>query len=181
MFYYAFLTWRKPVQEGSHYFSLHKKTSVTAFYIMLIHAIIIETLGSHWWLHDKSVILSIVLLVINIYSVIYFIGDIQAIRHNPMYVTNDKIYLSLGLSKKMVIPFENIKTIKWGEEASAYTKDKSTLEFIAKDLEDVKPHCLIEFNEPLKASLLLGFTRSYSRVTIRLDEPERFQSLLNNR
>ena len=83
MFYYAFASWKKRPITGDNQFTLHKKTSFIAFYIMLIHAIVIETIGIHWWLHDKSLILSIVLLVLNVYSIIFFIGDIQAVRLNP--------------------------------------------------------------------------------------------------
>ncbi len=182
MFYYAFTMWKKPVPEGPNYFSLHKNTSVTAFYIMLIHAIIIETIGIHWWLHSKSLIVAIILLVLNVYSVIYLIGDLQAMRYNPTYVTDDKIYLSQGLGKRIIIPLDKIKTITWGHNAAIQSKkDKNLLEFIAKDFEDAKPDCLIELNERIEAVLFLGMNRTYSQVAIRLDEPERFRSLLDNK
>lgn len=49
-----------------------KTLAIWLFMLMIIHAIIIETLGFHWWLHEKSMILSIVLLVLNVYSVFTF-------------------------------------------------------------------------------------------------------------
>ncbi len=149
---------------------------------MLIHAIIIETIGIHWWLHSKSLIVAIILLVLNVYSVIYLIGDLQAMRYNPTYVTDDKIYLSQGLGKRIIIPLDKIKTITWGHNAAIQSKkDKNLLEFIAKDFEDAKPDCLIELNERIEAVLFLGMNRTYSQVAIRLDEPERFRSLLDNK
>ena len=78
---------------------------------MIIHGIAIETIGIHWWLHEKSIILSVVLLVLNIYSVIFFLADMQAIRLNPVYVTNDTLYLSLGLMKRTEIRFDHIAEI----------------------------------------------------------------------
>lgn len=48
MFYYAFCTWKKAEPERPDSVSLHKNTSAIAFYIMLIHAIVIETIGLHW-------------------------------------------------------------------------------------------------------------------------------------
>ncbi len=56
MLYYALFAWKKKAPEG---ITLHKNSSYIAFMIMIIHAIVIETLGIHWWLHDKSAILSI--------------------------------------------------------------------------------------------------------------------------
>ncbi|MEH7343517.1 hypothetical protein V7122_06545 [Bacillus sp. JJ1532] len=79
---------------------MHTKSSLMAFQIMLIHSIVIETLGLHWWLYDKSVVLSIVLLILNVYSVIFFLGEIQAVRLNPVKITDNQIYLSLGLAKE---------------------------------------------------------------------------------
>ena len=96
MFYYAFASWKKRPIEAENRFSLHTKKSFIAFYIMMIHAIVIETIGIHWWLHDKSLILSIVLLILNIYSVIFFIGDIQAVRFNPLVVDEKQIRVRLG-------------------------------------------------------------------------------------
>jgi len=80
--------------------------------MMMIHAIVIETIGIHWWLHEKSMVLSILLLILNVYSVLFFIADIQAVRLNPIYATNDALYLSLGLMKRTTIRFANIEKIE---------------------------------------------------------------------
>ncbi|WP_144463560.1 beta-carotene 15,15'-monooxygenase [Siminovitchia fortis] len=138
MFYYAFASWKKKAPAGEPYFSLHQKSSLIAFYIMLIHAIIIETAAIHWLIHEKSVIISIILLLLNIYTVIFFIGDIQAIRLNPLFVRQDKIYVSLGLGKRMVIPMEEIKEIKW---AGRRRKRKSTPKRRLSSLQRTLKHC----------------------------------------
>ncbi|KAA0955707.1 beta-carotene 15,15'-monooxygenase [Sporosarcina sp. ANT_H38] len=132
MFYYAFASWRKQPIMGENRFSLHTKTSFIAFYIMLIHAIVIETIGIHWWLFDKSIILSIVLLIVNIYSVIFFLGYIQAVRLNPLSVDGKQIHVALGLGKRMVIPFDEIEHIAWGTDAANENlKAKDTIDFTA--------------------------------------------------
>lgn len=179
MFYYAFASWKKSVPTGKNYFSLHQKSNLIAFYIMLIPAIVIETIGIHWLLHGKSLVLSIVLLLINIYTVIYFIADIQCIRLNPLYVDNERIYVSLGLGKRMVIPFEDIIQIKWGKDASEEKlNQKTTIDFIAKDFEAAPPHCIIELKKSKSATLLFGMKKNYSKVAIRLDDPARFKAQL---
>ena len=121
-------------------FTLHKKTSIVAFYVMLIHAIVIETIGIHWWLHGKSMILSIVLLLLNVYSLIYIIADIQTVRLNPLKMNERQLQVSLGLGKRMEIPYDAIEKIEWGNEAEQYNlKSKGLIEFMARDLEEVKP------------------------------------------
>ncbi|CAM3137675.1 beta-carotene 15,15'-monooxygenase [Filibacter tadaridae] len=176
MFYYAFASWKQQPSIQEKAFSLHQKTSLIAFNIMLIHAIVIETLGFHWWLHDKSIILSIVLLILNIYSVIYVIADIQTVRLNPLTVEDDRIRVSLGLGKRMEIPFDAITRIDWGEKAaSTNIKEEGIIDFIARDFEELKPQCVIHFDQPQQATLFLGMKKEFHAAAIRVDELERFR------
>ena len=146
---------------------------------MLIHAIIIETIGIHWWLHEKSMILSLVLLILNIYSVIYFIADIQAVRLNPLTLEKDRLRISLGLGKRMEIPYNSIERIAWGEEAETYNlKTSGLIDFIARDLEATVPQCIIHFKYPLKATLFLGMEKEFNVAAIRVDESEKFRTAL---
>ncbi|RNF40069.1 beta-carotene 15,15'-monooxygenase [Planococcus salinus] len=176
MFYYAFFSWRKKPMEGPHTVSLHKNTSAIAFYIMLIHAIVIETIGLHWWLHDKSVILSIVLLVLNLYSVVYFIGEIQAIRLHPLSIKDGNLKVALGLSKRMVVPLDAIQNIRWGDRPG-----KDALEFIAKDIEEPEAQVVIEFETPQPAYLFYGRTKYVKEIALRVDDPEKLKNLLEQR
>ncbi|RST77542.1 beta-carotene 15,15'-monooxygenase [Siminovitchia acidinfaciens] len=180
MFYYAFASWKKQPPSGGAYFSLHKNSSLIAFYVMLIHAIVIETAAVHWMIHEMSVVFSVITLLLNIYTVIFFIGDIQSIRLNPLFVQREKIFVSLGLGKRIIIPMEAIKDIKWGKEAEEEKiNQKETITFIAKDFETLPPHCIIEFKKPLTANFFMGFKKTYTKAAIRLDEPDRFRSLID--
>ncbi|WP_252501881.1 beta-carotene 15,15'-monooxygenase [Sporosarcina sp. Marseille-Q4943] len=182
MFYYAFASWKRKPPAGETMFTLHQKTSMIAFYVMLIHAIVIETIGIHWWLHGKSMILSIVLLVLNIYSVIYVIADIQTVRLNPLAMRENRMHISLGLGKRMEIPYDAIEQIEWGDGADRYPlKAAGAIEFIAKDMEESKPNCILYFKEPLKATLFMGVEREFRSTAIRLDEPERFRHALEKK
>jgi len=182
MFYYAFASWRKKPPMGATYFTLHQNSSLIAFYVMLIHAIVIETAAIHWIIHEKSVLISVIMLFLNVYTVLFFIGDIQAIRLNPLAVHQKKIYVSLGLGRKMVIPLEQIAAIRWGEEAAEEKiNPKDTISFIAKDFETLPPHCIIEFKKPLCGQLFYGIQKTYSKAAIRLDEPESFRNLIETK
>lgn len=179
MFYYAFASWKKRPFVGGNRFTMHTKTSYIAFQVMIIHAIVVETFGIHWWLHGKSLILSIVLLVLNVYSVIFFIGDIQALRLNPLIVDDKKIRISLGLGKRMTIPLDEIAHIAWGDEAANENlKAKGIVDFIVRDLEAVTPQCVITFKRPLKATLFLGFEKEFTKAALRVDDPVGFRNRL---
>ncbi|MFD2043021.1 beta-carotene 15,15'-monooxygenase [Ornithinibacillus salinisoli] len=181
LFYFAFACWKKHPHLNESTFTLHKKTSLIALQVMLIHAIIIETIGIHWWLHEWSPILSFILLVLNIYSVILLVGDIQAVRFNPVLVTDKKIYISLGLMKRMEIEWANVEKLIDDPKELQKKPTKETMEFIAKDLEKVLPTVILQLKQPTEASLLMGMKRKYSRVAIRVDEPGKFMELIKEK
>ncbi|WP_419881666.1 beta-carotene 15,15'-monooxygenase [Peribacillus sp. B-H-3] len=175
MFYYAFLSWRKKPSSEEGSFTLHKNTSVIAFQVMLLHAIVIETIGIHWWLHNHFAVLSLVPLILNICTVIFFAGDIQAIMLNPVKLSSSTLYLSLGLAKKMALPLDNIADITIdSKQLEKKTDSTTTIEFIAKDFEALHPHIILELKEPQRAALFFGIEKTYSRVAICLDNPAKF-------
>jgi hypothetical protein len=182
MFYYAFSSWKKSSPIGEGYFTLHKNSSLVAFQIMMIHAIIIETIGIHWWLHDQSMLLSILLLILNVYSVIFFLGDIQAVRLNPLKMTDNDLYLSLGLVKRMVLSLDDIESITMDQKLLEKKIDKkTTIEFIAKDFETVHPQMILELKNPCSVTLFLGIEKTYTRVALRVDNPIKFHEALRER
>lgn len=176
MFYYAFASWKKKPQLGPHVFTLHQKSSLIAMQVMLIHATVIEMAGLHWLFHEKSVILSILLFVLNVYTVIFFLGDIQAVRHNPLLITEEGMYISLGLMKRMEIKWSNVEEVS--EAPLVGKRPKDTIEFIARDFEEVKPDVILKLKYPAEATLIMGIKKKYSQVAIRVDEPTRFINVL---
>jgi hypothetical protein len=181
MFYYAFATWKNHAPKNEFTFTLHRKSSAIAFQIMLIHAIIFESIGLHWWLHSVAPIVSIIILILNMYGLILLIGDIQALRLNPMLVTDEKLYLSLGLMKRMEISWTNIEKIIEEPEELDKKSTKDTIEFIAKDFEVVKPTVILQLKQPTKAVFLMGIKREYIRVAIRVDEVADFMKILKDK
>lgn len=173
LFYYAFCTWRKktPAHKGS--VTIHKKTSAIAMNIMMIHAVVIETIGIHWWLHEKSMVLSIILLVLNIYSIIFFLAEIQVIRLHPVEVKEGQLYAAQGLTRRIIVPLSMIKEVKWGAEP-----DKQALEFMLREFEPVEAQVVIILHEPIEATMFMGRKKRVSELAFRVDEPEKLKYLL---
>ncbi|MEH7342103.1 beta-carotene 15,15'-monooxygenase [Priestia megaterium] len=181
MFYYAFGTWKKQPSTEGNTFTLYKRSSFITFQIMIIHAIVIETLGLHWLLHNTSIILSIVLLILNIYSIVFFIGDIQGLRLNPLRVEDDCIYISFGLAKRMEISFKDIKEIVEDTHILEQKIPNTTIEFIARDFEKVYPDLLLILKSPIEATLFMGIKKKYQQVAIRVDDPHVFKKIVKER
>ncbi|WP_066072552.1 beta-carotene 15,15'-monooxygenase [Neobacillus soli] len=181
MFYYAFAAWRKKPQSGENVFTLHQKSSLIAMQVMLIHAVILETVGLHWFFHEKSVILSVILLIINVYTVIFFVGDIQTVRHNPLQVTEEKMYLSIGLMKRMEITWSDIEEIIDEPQQLKQKLSKNTIQFMARDFEEIQPTVILKLKRPIQAILIMGMKKEYNQVAIRVDEPVRFKEVLKEK
>jgi len=178
MFYYAFGTWKKQPSNEGNTFTLYKHSSFITFQIMIIHAIVIETLGLHWLLHNTSMILSIILLILNIYSIVFFIGDIQALRLNPLRVDNDRLYVSFGLAKRMEIRFQDIEEIIEDTHILEQKIPSTTIEFIARDFETVHPDLLLILKSPIEATLFMGIKKKYQQVAIRIDDSHAFKKIV---
>ena len=178
MFYYAFGSWCKKPVERENTFTLYKHSSLIALYIMVIHSILLETIAFHWWLHEKFPIISIVLLLLNIYSIIFFIGNIQAIRHNPLQVSQQKIYLSFGLMKRMKVDLDNVKRIIDEPILLQQKLSKDTIDFIARDFEDGSPQMILEFKNPVTTTFIFGIEKEYQFIAIRADEPNRLKAVI---
>ncbi len=173
--YYGVASWKRQERLG---FTLHKNSSYIAFQLMIIHGIAIETIGIHWWLHEKSMILSIVLLILNIYSVIFLIADMQAIRLNPVYVTDD---ISLGLMKRTEIDFNKIEEVIEDKGQLEGKLSKDTIDFVARDFGEAYPHVILKMKEPVEVTFMLGIKKHYNQVAIKVDQSQEFKQMLQLR
>lgn len=178
VFYYALCSWKKTPSYG---ITLHKKSNFIAFQIMMIHAIIIETFAIHWWLHSKSVVISIILLILNIYSVIFLIACIQSIRLNPIYTDEKAIYVSFGILKRVKIDFQDIESVIEDDTVLKSKIAKDTIDFIAKDFEQVYPDMIIKMKKPVTATVFMGIQKKYSKIAIKSDDSARLKGIILNK
>lgn len=181
MFYYALGSWWRKPRINDTAFTLHKNSSLIAVYIMALHSIVLETFANHWWLHAKLPIVSIIVLILNIYSIIFLIGNLQAIRFNPLQIREQKMYLSLGLMKRMIINIDNIDQVMDDSVLLQQKLSKDTIEFIARDLEPVNPQMILKLKNPVKTTFIFGIEKEYKFVAIRADEPERLKKTIKSK
>ncbi|HDR7737584.1 TPA: hypothetical protein QCX99_004844 [Bacillus thuringiensis] len=176
LIYYAFLSWSEKVPEGEYVYSYHKKTGAIGVYIMIIHATLIESIGFHYLLHQWNPVIAWILLILNVYAMIYFIAEIQAMRKNPLNVTEEQVIIQIGLGKKIVISFTQIDNIAFykGDELLTAKEGKQVLD--ATVMEFIKEPATFEITlkEPVKAQLLYGFSKTVSRVHLNVDEERKF-------
>jgi membrane protein YdbS with pleckstrin-like domain len=183
IYYYALFCFRK--KRNTHpeniQFSYHKKTSVIALNIMLIHAVVIETVGVHYLLHTINPIISYITLILNIYTVLLFIAEIQANRLTPIQIRKNELVIQIGIMKRINISLENISKLDHykGPEKFSNQEMKHIFDARVNDFIQEKPMFDIYLKETSTANLLYGFTKKVDRVVLTVDEPERFYQTLS--
>lgn len=181
LFYYSLFSWRKkPLHDEIRLFSFHKQTSVIAFYVFLIHALIVESIAFHFLLHSWNQVVAIVALILNIYALLLLLAEIQAIRLCPFLITNDHVYLQVGIMKQLIIPLKEIKSVHYyqGPEKLSSNEKKYIFDAVLADFTKEKPTFEVEFHTPLEAKLLYGFKKKVIKAHIRPDEPQKFYHTL---
>lgn len=182
MIHYALFSWKKKPPEGKgKYFTYHKNSSVIMVYVMLIHATVLETFALHVLIHEWSIVLSWGLLVLNVYGVLFFIGEIHAIRLSPFMVKNNELHLQVGLTKNAVIPFESIEQLRPydGPEKLSKLEQKRTLDATVKDIFNEKPSMELVLHEKVNVHYIYGFKKNVDRILLNVDDPEGFKVALN--
>ncbi|WP_258549792.1 hypothetical protein [Cytobacillus firmus] len=69
-------------------FTYHQKTSINAVYILMIHAIAIESIGLHYWLHSWNAVAAYIVLIANVSGALYFLAEKNATRLTPFVLRN---------------------------------------------------------------------------------------------
>lgn len=173
LIYYAFFSWRVKIPEGESVYSYHKKTSAIGVYVMIIHATLIESIGFHYLFHQWNPVIAWVLLILNVYAMFYFLAEIQAMRKNPIIITEKQVIVQIGLGKKIVMPFTQIDKIKF-YKGEPVKKEKEVLDATVMEFIKEPPTFEITLKEPVKAQLLYGFSKTVSRVHLNVDKEQNF-------
>jgi membrane protein YdbS with pleckstrin-like domain len=183
MFYYSFFSWRKnPVIDGQ-VFTFHKKTSAVALYIMMIHALILESVGFHFLLHNWSPTTAFIALILNGYTLLFFLAEIQAIRLVPFIITGQYLYLQVGMVKRLTVPLEEIKSVHYYQGPEKVSRDvtKQLFNAVLSDFVKERPAIEIEFHSPQEVKKMYGIKQKVLFAHLSPDEPQKFLDTLKER
>lgn len=167
VFYYGLFSYKTKAPNHSGSFTLHTKSSALAIQIMLIHALVIETIGIHWFLHSMYPVLSWVLLAFNVYGLIYIVADIQITRLAPLEFKDDQFYVAQGLSKHLHVALSMISEVRAFSDT-----DQPDETIFYKDFEERLPNVLVKFQEPVTLNLAFGRTKQITSLAIAADEAQ---------
>lgn len=168
--YYAIAGWRKETPRG---YTLYKNSMYIPVMIMILHAIVLEAVAFHWLLHDWLPIVAYVLLAFHIYSVLFVLADMQAMRLTPTIYKHDTWYVSFGLLKRIAIHRDDMKAIHTDKTVDR----RQTVYFEAPTFGEEEPHFIVELHEEKPVHFAMGITKHVRYVAIQADDASLEQAM----
>ncbi|MER1957196.1 MAG: hypothetical protein ABS942_07445 [Solibacillus sp.] len=162
VFYYAFLSWRKPADATG--FTVYKNTMYVPMLVMIFHAALFEAVAFHWFFHDRLPILAWVHTILSIYGIIFLIADARALVLNPTKLMGQKLYISNGLMKRAAIYVGHIEAIH-----DAFESDEVYHMKVLGNTDD-QPAFVLEFKAPQTIHFVGGFEKKVKYVGVYADD-----------
>ncbi len=80
--------------------------------------------------------------------------------------------------KRMKVDLDNVKRIIAEPTLLQQKLSKDTIDFIARDFEDVLPQMILELKKPVITTFIFGIEKEYKFIAIRADEPSRLKAVI---
>jgi len=164
--YYAFSGWRKPAPHG---FTVHQRSGWSTIVGVFVFLIAIESVCAHLLVQLWSVKAAWIVTALDVYGVLWLLGDYHALRLRPTRIEGDALVLSYGLRWRASIPLDAIASVET-VRGEAEWKRKGILKIAILD----EPRLLIRFKTPQTAHGLAGLIRTIEAVAILADDDEGF-------
>ena len=171
IYYGVFGSFRHTPPEHPDTFSYHRLQDTTTS-LALILIIAFETVPLHLFVHQWSAVAAWLLTGLSLYTLLWLLGDFQALRLKPITFTTTQLRLYTGLRWQANIALEDIAAITPTEPAASLECLNATLS---------KPQLYLHLKRPIPVFGLLGRRTEVTCIGIHVDSPERFQAHLQDR
>lgn len=166
---YALFSWRDEprVPEGATAVTVHERSgwgSIAACFVVIIA---FESIGVHLLIAHWSTPIAWVMTSLDLYGILWVIGDYRALRLCPTLITNDAIELHYGLRWTATIPRDNIASV---EPIREWKKSRTTLKVAMLD----DPRVIVRLREPIVAHGLAGLRKTVDAIAILPDDEAAF-------
>jgi hypothetical protein len=170
LMYLAFAGWFLKFDERSGHpaFTYHRKSSYSTILGVMIALLCIETTAFHIIVLHWSKIFAIIMTGLSIYSLLWLIGDFNAIRLQPVLVKDDNIQLRIGLRWKATIPISAISSVDIGSGPPRNTKGYVRASVLGARV-------VLNLNQPVSVQGLFGMVRQPSRIGLSIDDTDLFR------
>lgn len=170
IFYYALFSWGRRAGRSEKSFTFYRASGWGTILGVLILLIAGEGFAAHVFLARWSLRAAWTFTALDIYSVIWLLGDFQALRLRPASFDGETLHLRLGLRWAGDVPASNIASVVRLSPGS-FPKAKDVLRFSMLE----EPRYAILFREPAAISGMVGFERRVRAIGLLPDQDEAFE------
>lgn len=169
LFTFAATGWRAPAPSPAR-FTVHRVNGWALFVGVLVFLTVVETAVAHLVLATfVSATVAWVVSALSLYGVAWLLGDLHALRHGGVTVTDAGLELALGVRWSGTLPWAAITSIEAGTLAG---KQPGVI-----DASIMGANVIVTLATPVELTGLLGRRRTATRVGLSIDDPARFTSL----
>ncbi|HEX3584142.1 MAG TPA: hypothetical protein VH087_20425 [Thermoanaerobaculia bacterium] len=175
IFYYALFSWRAEpeVPADAVAISTHKRSGWGTVVVCFVVLIAFESVGVHLLVQQWSVKWAWIWTAMDVYGVLWLIGDYHALRLRPTLIREDEIELRHGMRLNATIARSNVAAVE-AITNEAQWKRKGIAKVALLD----EPKYLIRLREPVIAESLAGIKRKIEAIAILPDDPAAFERAL---
>jgi hypothetical protein len=169
--WYAVFCWRtKPPEEG---FTVHQRNGWGTIAACIVAMIGFESIGMHLLVQQWSVKAAWIVTALDLYGVLWIVGDYHALRLRPTYSAEGILHLRYGLRWNAEIPLAEIESID-DVRGEADWKRKNVLKMAMLD----EPKYLVKLRRPVTVNGLAGIRRTIDAIAVLPDDIEAFDRTL---
>jgi hypothetical protein len=167
--WFATRAWRARPEApaGSATFTGHRKAGYGGMVAGLLLVVIIDLLLIHILVSLWSSAVAWVLTGLGLYTLVWIVGDLQAIRLRPSWMDGDRLCMRLGLRWSVAVPRTAVRGVRKLGRGEAVT---GALKLALPNA----PRVLVELDAPATAEGVYGMMRTVNAVELGVDDPDAF-------
>ena len=169
LLYYATAGWSRSPEIGDGAFSVHRNVAYIPLMLAVMIALVVETIAVHLLLRLWSPVAAWVLTAISLYTLVWLIGDIHAVRLRPTRIRDGILHFRLGLRWDAKISIASIQSVGTPEN-----DDRPGGREHLKAILVGAPNLRIQLREPIRAVGFYGLLRRVRTIDLHVDDPDGF-------
>jgi hypothetical protein len=173
LLYLALFSWRaRPhVPAGAAAFSGHRRSGYAGLVFAAIVASAGEALAVHLLAARWSPALAWTLTALSAYSVVWLLGDLQAVRLRPMLADADALTVRVGLRWEARIPWSDVQAVEPRGRTPFPRRAPGHLRATAMG----EPTHVVVLRTPLRVRGPYGIMREATRIGVAVDDAVAFE------
>ncbi len=155
--------------------TFHRRSGWGSIVAAIVVLIVAEGLAVHMLLAQWSALAAWIMTGLDLYGILWLLGDYQALRLRPALVGKSKVQLRWGLRWSMDIPREMIARVE--QLTGDVERRQDRLRIAALD----EPELMVVLKQPLIAEGPFGFRKKVCEVALLPDDPSAFHPWIDGR